>query len=428
MRRISSATKALRGEISVAADKSISHRAVIFSALARGKSTIKNFLLAEDTLSTCNCIRQLGIKIKTNQTEIQVYGTGLSGFKEPPRILECGNSGTTMRLMAGLLSGQNFLSILSGDESLNQRPMKRIIKPLSAMGADIKARQNSEYPPIVIRGGRLSGLEYELPVASAQVKSALMLAALNAGSETLLSEPYKSRDHSERMLASMGADILVKGREIRIKPGQELQATEFLIPGDISSAAFFLVAASIIPGSELLILNVGINPSRAGIIKVLKDMGAKIKLVNEREISGEPIADIIVAHSELRATNLEADIIPTIIDEIPVLAVAMALAKGESSVRGAAELRVKETDRINAISTGLSKMGVNIKEQPDGFIIKGQADVLRGARVESKGDHRIAMSLAVAALAAEGDSTIGDTEAVNISFPRFWDLFDALSS
>ncbi|WP_346762905.1 3-phosphoshikimate 1-carboxyvinyltransferase, partial [Syntrophomonas wolfei] len=257
---------------------------------------------------------------------MQVYGRGLSGFSEPHMVLDCGNSGTTMRLMAGLLSAQPFFSILNGDESLNQRPMKRIIEPLGIMGANIQARQNGNYPPLVIRGSILSGLRYQLPVASAQVKSALMLAALKADSETLLSEPQKSRDHSERMLTAMGADIAINGQEIKIKPGKELQAMEFLVPGDISSAAFFMVAASIIPGSELLIRNVGVNPSRAGIIEILNKMGARIKLENERTISGEAVADIIVKHSPLRAVNIDGAVIPRLIDEIPILAVAMALA------------------------------------------------------------------------------------------------------
>ncbi|WP_061213329.1 3-phosphoshikimate 1-carboxyvinyltransferase [Syntrophomonas wolfei] len=428
MRRINSASKPLKGEVSVDADKSISHRAVIFSALAQGKSVIKNFLPASDTLSSCSCLGQLGIKIAARDSEMQVYGRGLTGFSEPHTVLDCGNSGTTMRLMAGLLSGQLFLSILNGDESLNQRPMKRIIEPLGFMGARIQARENGNYPPLVIIGNRLSGLRYQLPVASAQVKSALMLAALNADSETLLSEPQKSRDHSERMLTAMGADIAVNGLEIRLKPGKELQATEFLVPGDISSAAFFMVAASIIPGSELLIRHVGVNPSRAGIIEILKEMGARIKLENERIISGEPVADLIVSHSRLQAVNLDAAIIPRLIDEIPILAVAMALAEGESTVKGAAELRVKETDRIAAISSELAKMGVDIREQPDGFVIKGKPDSLQGARVNSQGDHRIAMSLAVAALASKRESVIEDSEVVNISFPRFWDLLNTVTS
>lgn len=426
MRKINSALKPLKGDVSVDADKSISHRAVIFSALAPGKSIIKNFLQANDTLSSCSCLRQLGIKIAARDSEMQVYGRGLSGFSEPHTVLDCGNSGTTMRLMAGLLSAQPFLSILNGDESLNQRPMKRIIEPLGIMGANIQARQNGNYPPLVIRGNRLSGLSYQLPVASAQVKSALMLAALNADSETLLSEPQKTRDHSERMLTAMGADIAINGQEIKIKPGKELQAMEFLVPGDISSAAFFMVAASIIPGSELLIRNVGVNPSRAGIIEILNKMGARIKLENERTISGEAVADIIVKHSPLRAVNIDGAVIPRLIDEIPILAVAMALAEGKSTVRGAAELRVKETDRIAAISTELAKMGADIREQPDGFVINGKPDSLQGARVVSKGDHRIAMSLAVAALASKGESVIGDSEVVNISFPRFWDLLNTI--
>lgn len=428
MRRINSALKPLQGEVKVAADKSISHRALIFSALARGRSVVKNFLRAEDTLSTCSCLQQLGIKILARDSELEVYGRGLAGFSEADRILECGNSGTTMRLMAGLLSAQPFLSILSGDESLNRRPMKRVIEPLNIMGANIQARENGNYPPMVIRGDKLAGMRYQLPVASAQVKSALLLAALNAEGETWLKEPQKSRDHSERMLAAMGADIVVNGLEIKMLPGNELQPAEFLIPGDISSAAFFVVAASVIPGSELLIPNVGVNPSRAGIIEALMEMGARIMLENERLLSGEPVADLIVSHSQLRAIDIDASMIPRLIDEIPILAVAMALAEGESEIRGAEELRVKETDRIAAISRELGKMGANIIEQPDGFIIKGKADSLQGAELFGHGDHRIAMSLAVAALAAKGESIIEDSETVNVSFPRFWELLSSITS
>jgi 3-phosphoshikimate 1-carboxyvinyltransferase len=420
MEKIIRKSAPLKGELFVAPDKSISHRAVIFSSLAKGEGIVRNFLQANDTLSTCDCMRQLGISIEEKDSILIICGKGLDGLKEPKTILDCGNSGTTIRLLSGLLASQPFFSVLSGDESLNARPMKRVIHPLSTMGADILARDDNSYPPLAIRGKLLKGIDYRLPVASAQLKSALILAALNAQDATILHEKEKSRDHTERMLAAMGADIESSELTIRIRPGIELMPQEFMVPGDISSAAFFLVAAAIVPGSELLIKNVGINPSRAGIIEVLKAMGAKIKVVNQRFFAGEEVADILVSSSELKAVELDGEIIPRLIDELPVLAVAMAVADGESSVRGAGELRVKETDRIAAVSSELARMGVQIKELDDGFIVQGNPDLLRGNPVNSHGDHRIAMSLAIAALRAEGETRIGGAEAVSISFPGFW--------
>ncbi|MDD3270473.1 MAG: 3-phosphoshikimate 1-carboxyvinyltransferase [Syntrophomonadaceae bacterium] len=425
-KRIKSCT-ALKGEFSVAADKSISHRAVIFSALARGEGIVRNFLPAEDTLSSCACLRQLGVNIETRGDVLLVEGPGLNGLLEPAGVLDCGNSGTTMRLLTGLLSGRPFFSVLSGDQSLNQRPMKRVITPLLAMGASISGRKNSSCAPLAIQGGAMEGINYELPVASAQVKSALLLAGLSAGSQTVLTEPVQSRDHSERMLAAMGADIKVEDLTIRLIPGQELQPQEFMVPGDISSAAFFLVAGTLVPDSELMIKNVGINPSRAGIIEVLQAMGARISLDNQKTVGGEPVADILVVSSDLHAIHIDGEIIPRLIDELPVIAVAMAAAQGESKVNGAHELRVKETDRITAICSELGKMGVNINELEDGFVIQGNRDQFKGNCVDSRGDHRIAMSLAVAGLIAAGETLIEGAEAVNISFPAFWNLLERLS-
>lgn len=410
----------LKGELAVAADKSISHRAVIFSALARGQSVIRNFLQAADTLSSCYCLRQLGVEVKEDGPLLQVTGRGLEGLKEPKSVLDCGNSGTTMRLLTGLLSARPFFSVLSGDASLNNRPMKRIIKPLSSMGASIQGRAGGNYPPLAVSGRALQGMDYRLPVASAQVKSAILLAALSAETATRISENQKSRDHSERMLEAMGADIEVTGMEIKLNPGRELQAQEFTIPGDISSAAFFMVAAAIVPGSELLIKGVGINPTRTGIIEVMKSMGANIYLENIQLVNGEPVADLVISSSPLKAVEISGDIIPRLIDELPVIAVAMAAADGTSVVSNAAELRVKETDRIAAITSELKKMGIQIEAQEDGFIIEGRPDSITGARVDSHGDHRIAMSLAVASLIAEGDTTITNSQAVDISFPSFW--------
>lgn len=416
----------IKGEIVVAADKSISHRAVIFSSLAGGESVIRNFLQAEDTISTCRCMRALGADIKDTGSELIINGCGLQGIKEPGGVLDCGNSGTTMRLLTGLLAAQPIFSVLSGDSSLNRRPMRRVIDPLEQMGANIQGRQGGKNPPLAINGGGLKGINYKLPVASAQVKSAIMLAALNADGVTEIIEPEKSRDHSENMLAAMGATVQVDRRSVRISSGKELQPQDFLIPGDISSAAFFMIAAAIIPGSELRISDVGVNPTRAGIIEVMQQMGARIKLENQRVIGGEVMADLIISASPLKAVKIEGEIIPRLIDELPVLAVAMAAAEGESVVRGAGELRVKETDRIAAICSELGKMGVMINEVEDGFVVKGNGAPLKGAQVNSHGDHRIAMSLAVAALIANGDTTINNAGAVNISFPAFWQLLNKI--
>ncbi len=422
-----SQAKSLKGEITVAADKSISHRAVIFSALARGKSVIRNLLQAEDIQSTCRCMKDLGADIQEINNTLIINGGGLQGLKEPDRVLDCGNSGTTMRLLTGLLSAQSFFSVLAGDHSLNHRPMRRVIEPMQLMGAELQGRQGGNYPPLAIKGKKLKGIEYLSPVASAQVKTTIMLAALNADGVTEIWEPEKSRDHSENMLAAMGASIKVDGLRIHLQPGKELSAQEFQVPGDISAAAFFLVAATIVPGSELKIYNVGVNPTRTGIIDILQQMGANIKLEDQRTIGGEIMADIIVTAAQLKGVKIAGEVIPRLIDELPVLAVAMAVAEGESEVREAGELRIKETDRIAAICSELGKMGVAITELEDGFRIKGKEQPLKGAKVDSHGDHRIAMSLAVAALVAEGETTISNAGAVDISFPTFWDTLDKIS-
>lgn len=417
----------LKGEVIVGADKSISHRTVIFSALASGQSIIKNFLHAEDTLSTCNCMSQMGITIQQKDDILVINGRGLSGLKEPDSILNCGNSGTTMRLLSGVMAAQPFMSVLSGDDSLNNRPMRRIVEPLELMGAFINGRNNGNYAPLIISGGSLRGINYTLPVASAQIKSALLLAGLNAESEILLKEPEKSRDHTEKMLSAMGADINIDNLTVSLIPGKELTPQEFIVPADISSAAFFIVAGTIVPGSELLIKDVGINPTRAGILEVLNLMGANLRIENERVVGGEPIADIIVSSAGLKGTEINGGIVPRLIDELPILAVAMAVAEGQSSVRDAGELRVKETDRISAICSELARMGVDIEELEDGFIINGRSGFLQGASVDSQGDHRIAMSLAIAGLMASGETRISNAEAVNISFPYFFNLISDLT-
>lgn len=419
-------SKALRGEIQVSADKSISHRALIFAALAHGESTVRNILQAQDTFSTCFCLRQLGVDIRSEQEGLIIAGKGWEALREPEDVLNCGNSGTTMRLLAGLLAGRPFLSILNGDASLRQRPMQRVIEPLNKMGAAISARQKG-LAPLAIQGGPLLGIEYRLAVASAQLKSALLLAGLQAQGKTVLQEPDPSRDHSERMLSAMGADIQVERQTITLCPGHPLQPQQFVVPGDISSAAFFIVAATIVPGSELLIRNVGINPTRAGIIEVLSAMGARINMENTRVLEGEPVADLLVRSSSLHGLVIKGNMIPRLLDEIPVLAVAMATAEGESRIEDAGELRVKESDRITAICSQLNKMGASLEELPHGLQITGKPGQLKGAAVHSCGDHRIAMSLAVAALLAGGETVISGAQVVDISFPRFWSLLQTLS-
>lgn len=417
----------LRGEALVGPDKSISHRSVILSALAQGQSRVKNFLVAEDTLSSCHCLRMLGANIRQQGSEVVVDSPGIQGLTEPHTLLDCGNSGTTMRLMSGLLAGRPFFAVLSGDASLNKRPMKRVIEPLSFMGARFMAR-SSNYPPLAVQGGQLKGIEYNMPVASAQVKSALLLAGLQAEGKTTIIEPVTSRDHTERMLMAMGADLTVNDQSISIIAGRQLSPQDWEVPGDISSAAFLLTAGSVVTGSELLLPRVGINHTRSGILDVLRMMGADITLINQQTVAGEPIADIVVRSSELKAVEIGGEMIPRLIDELPVLAVAMAAAQGTSIVRDAAELRVKETDRIAVICSELGRMGAAIEATADGFIVQGQKFPLHGADVDSHGDHRIAMSLAIAALLADGPTVINNAEAVNVSFPDFWDTLEHLAS
>lgn len=412
----------IKGEIFVNADKSISHRALILTALAQGESRIKNILQAEDIDSTSRCMTGLGIDIRRQDDYLLIKGKGLRGLKEPRAVLDCGNSGTTMRLLSGLLAAQEFFTVLTGDDSLVGRPMKRVIEPLQEMGAEIYGRQDNQFPPLAIRGKSLQGIRYQPAIASAQVKSALLLAGLTARGNTVINEANPTRDHSERMLAAMGAELSTVEGQIRLVPGRELSPLEFLVPGDISSAAYFLVLASIVPGAELLIRDVGINPTRDGILEALEQMGANLKIENQRIIGGEPVADILVKSADLQGITIEGGIIPRIIDELPILAVAMANAEGVSTVRNAGELRVKETDRIKATVEELAALGVKIKENADGFSITGDRDGFRGGIVSSRGDHRIAMSLAVAAQLCEGETTIQEAQAVNISFPDFWFL------
>ena len=412
----------LKGVVTPPGDKSLSHRAVMCAAIAEGETVINGFLTGEDTLNTVKAVQMLGIDIEGAGTRgLIVHGKGLDGLSEPAGVLDLGNSGTGMRLLAGLLAGQDFFSVLTGDQHLRKRPMARIVEPLRRMGALIDGRSGGTLAPLSIRGKgkQLKPVQHVSSVASAQVKSAVLLCGLYADGETSVSEPSKSRDHTERMFRFFGVEVKEKGLLVSMRGRQRLKAKGPLdIPADISSAAFFMVAASIVPGSELTIKNVGVNPTRTGIIDVLKDMGADIALTNQREQAGEPVADITVRYGKLRAVQIKGDVIPRAIDEIPALSVAAACAQGKTVIRGAAELRVKESDRIATMAAELRKMGAEVTELPDGMEITGRGR-LRGARCESHGDHRIAMSLAVAGLAAEGETIVRDAEWIDTSFPGF---------
>lgn len=420
--------KGLKGEIIPPPDKSISHRAIICSSIAKGRSSVRNFLRAEDTLSTLSAFRTLGITIEESGDGLLIYGDGIHGLREPGNIIDCRNSGTTIRLLSGVLSGNPFFSVLSGDDSLRKRPMQRVIVPLRQMGAEIIGRDNDRFPPIAIKGKELKPVKYQLPVASAQVKSAVLLAGLYPVGETEIIEPLKSRDHTERMLTAFGANIHVEGTSVRINGEAELHGRDTIVPGDFSSAAFFMVASLLMKDSEVIIRSVGVNPTRTGLINVLERMGAEITIENIREVSGEPVADIYCKGcNELRAVKIKKEEVPFLIDEFPILCIAATQAEGITIINGAEELRVKESDRIKAMATELKKFGVELEEYPDGISIKGKA-ILKGSEVESCGDHRIAMSLAIAGLMAEGKTTINNASSVDISFPGFFDELERLIS
>jgi 3-phosphoshikimate 1-carboxyvinyltransferase len=409
----------LKGNISVPGDKSISHRSLILGSIAQGETRIYNFLNSLDCLQTFECMQSLGAEIELGEDNfIKIKGKGLYGLQEPKDMLEVGNSGTTIRLLAGLLSGQNFYSVLNGDHSIRKRPMKRVVQPLRLMGADIWGREDGQLAPLSIKGSLLNPLQYTLPVASAQVKSALLLAGLYAAGETIIKEPLPTRDHTERMLSIMQADIMISHQEIIIIGGKYLKGTDLFIPGDISSAAYFIAAASILKDSQIVISQVGVNPTRTGIIKILKRMGAKINILNYQIKSNEPQADLEIEYSELKGISIMPEEVPFLIDELPLIALVATQAQGKTIVSGAKELRVKETDRLKAIVSELKKMGANIKEKEDGFIVVGPSK-LQGAACESYHDHRIAMSLAIAALLAEGKTVIKNSECIDISFPGF---------
>ena len=416
----------LRGEVTIPGDKSISHRAVMFGALAKGKTEISGFLRGADCLSTISCFRQLGISIEEKADKITVHGKGLHGLTAPADTLNTGNSGTTTRLISGILAGQPFPSVLNGDASIQKRPMGRIITPLSQMGASIRSINGTGCAPLAITGGPLHGISYRSPVASAQVKSAVLLAGLYADGETSVTEPALSRNHTELMLGTFGADIRSEGLTATVKPEPCLHGMEILVPGDISSAAYFIAAGCLVPDAEILIRNVGINPTRAGILQVAKEMGADITLLNEKT-DGEPVADLLVKSGSLHGVAIGGDIIPTLIDELPVIAVMAAAAKGTTVIKDAAELKVKESDRIAAMTENLSAMGCDITATEDGMIING-GNTLHGAVIDSHRDHRIAMSFAVAAMIADGKTEIKDAECVDISYPDFYRDLVALSA
>lgn len=406
------------GQIKVPGDKSISHRAVMLGSLANGVTEISGFLKGADCLSTIDCFRKMGIDIDINGENVTVHGKGLIGLKKPDEMLYTGNSGTTTRLLCGILAGQNFDTSITGDASIQKRPMGRVVQPLSMMGAKIE----NEYCPLYITGTKLHGIDYKMPVASAQVKTAIILAGLYADGETVIHEIEKSRDHTELMLSAMGADLTVDNLDITVKPTNDLTAVNVDVPGDISSAAFFLVLGAIMPNSQITVTNVGINPTRTGIIDVLKDMGADITLENIHTSAGETVADITVRSSSLKGTTVGGDIIPRLIDELPIIAVAAVFADGQTVIKDAQELKVKETNRIRAVVDEFNKCGIDITETDDGMIINGGKSI-HGADFKTYGDHRMAMSLTVLAQLANGESTLDDSDCACVSYPTFFDDF-----
>lgn len=424
LKEIQPAKTSLKGTIEIPADKSISHRAAIFGALACGDVSIVNFSKGADCRSTLSVLESLGVEI-THQTDKNILISNKNGFREPDDILDAGNSGTTIRLMTGVLSSQNFYSVLTGDESLRKRPMSRIIVPLKQMGANIWAKDNDTKTPISIKGTKLTGISYKTPIASAQIKSAILLAGLFADGKTTVIEPFKSRDHTEKLLSYLDADISCIDNEISIQKSN-LTPKAITIPGDISSAAFFLAAGAIIPDSEIIMQNVGLNPTRTGIIDVLKEMGAEINILNKRLECGEEVGDIKVNYSNLKGILIENDMIPRVIDELPIIAVVATQAEGMTIVRGAEDLRHKESDRIKAICTELNKLGAKIEETQDGFIIHGKTKLKGNCILESYHDHRIAMSGYIAGLIADNPIKINEFDWVNISFPEFTEIFDKL--
>ncbi len=420
-------TAHLKGTISVPGDKSISHRAIMFGAISEGTTEITNFLQGADCLSTISCFREMGISIENRAGRVTVHGKGLHGLQKPGKMLDAGNSGTTTRLISGILAGQPFSSELNGDASIQKRPMKRILTPLSAMGANVQSIKNNGCAPLAFSPAPLHGISYPSPVASAQVKSCILLAGLYADGTTSVTEPRLSRNHTELMLSAFGAEITADGTTVSILPQPRLTGLSVTVPGDISSAAYFIAAGLLVKDAEILIQNVGINPTRDGILKIACAMGGRIEKLNERTVSGEPVCDLLVTSSPLHGTTVGGDVIPSLIDEIPIIAVLAAFAEGTTVIQDAAELKVKESDRIFTTTDNLRRMGAAVQPTADGMIIEGNPDALHGTDFESYGDHRIAMSFAVAALAIQDNCTMRNAECVRISYPDFYDELAGLS-
>lgn len=415
-------TDRIQGSIRVPGDKSISHRSLLLGAMAHGTTEVRGFLRGADCLATLTALRALGVDItESAEGRLRILGRGREGLREPDTILDAGNSGTTLRLLAGILAGRPFFSVLTGDASLRSRPMRRVVDPLTAMGATLLGRGNGQYPPLAIQGHHLSGIAWTSSVASAQVKSAILLAGLQATGETSVTEPLLSRDHTERMLTAFGVPVRRQGTTVSVPGEAHLQAASIAVPGDLSSAAFFLAVGAGCPGGEVLVQGVGVNPTRTGALEVLEAMGATITRERERNEAGEPVADLRIQGARLRGTRIGTELIPRLLDEVPILAVAAALAEGETVISGAGELRVKEVDRLSALAGELAMLGVQVVEEKDGLRILGGRR-LRGAVVRSRGDHRMAMALAVAGLFADGESRVQDIACVETSFPGFAQL------
>ncbi len=433
MKRTISPPSRLEGVLAPPGDKSISHRAALLNSIAGGAAHVSNFCVGDDRASMLRCLRGLGVKITRHldcevsggEECFEVAGNGLHGLAEPVDVLNAGNSGTTMRLVSGLLAAQPFFSVITGDKSLRSRPMGRIIKPLQQMGARIQGRDSDGKAPLAIRGGGLRGIEYDMPVASAQLKSCLVIAGLYADGETTLHQPATSRDHTERMLENMGAALVEDGLTLKVAPGKELRAVDVNVPTDTSSAAYWLVAGVCHPSAKVTVLNVGMNPTRTGVLEALESMGACLTVANRRMEGGEEVADITAESSSLTATEIAGDLVPRLIDEIPILSLAACFAKGTTVIRDAQELRVKESDRIKSTVAGLRGMGGHVDETDDGMVIKG-IGLLRGASGRSYGDHRLAMTLGVAGLLAAGETVVRGAEAANVSYPTFWKDLESL--
>ena len=415
----------LQGEIAIPGDKSISHRAVMFGSLAKGTTHISNFLAGADCLATIDCFRKMGIDIEQDGTNVTVHGKGLHGLEKPEGLLDVGNSGTTTRLISGILAGQDFEVVLSGDASLNQRPMKRIMTPLRMMGAEIESVNGNDCAPLKITGKKLNAIHYDSPVASAQVKSCVLLAGLYADGKTSVTEPALSRNHTELMLRSFGVEVESHDKTAEITPPDEMSAVDIIVPGDISSAAYFIAAGLITPDSCIRLKNVGLNPTRDGLLRVCRQMGADIQMENVRDNGGEPAADLMIRTSRLKGTIVEGDLIPTLIDEIPVIALLAAFAEGETVIRDAQELRVKESDRIALTVDHLVKMGAEARGTEDGMIIHG-GNPLHGAEIHCAYDHRIAMTFSIAGINADGETIIRDSECVDVSYPTFYEQLKSL--